>query len=119
MRRTRAGRLLAILVIGALFAAACGGDDDDSSSGGDDSGASTSKALVIARSMDINSLDLSRAYCDTCQIYLTAVYETLVGLDSDNKTLVPRLASKWESNDAQTEFTFTLDADAKFPDGSA
>src|SRR4051812_33187663 len=118
MRRTHAGRLLAILVIGALFAAACGGDDDDSSSGGGDSGASTSKALIIARSMDINSLDPSRAYCDTCQIYMTAVYETLLGLDDDNQTLVPRLATKWSGNEDQTEFTFNLDPDAKFPDGS-
>ena len=31
--------------------------------------------------MDVNSLDPQRAYCDTCQIYLTAVYETLIGLD--------------------------------------
>ena len=34
----------------------------------------------------------SRAYCDTCQIFMTAVYETLIGLDPDNNTLVPRLA---------------------------
>jgi peptide/nickel transport system substrate-binding protein len=120
MRTPRAVRLLAVLVIAALFAAACGGDDDDSSSkgGNDGGGASTDKALVIARSMDINSLDPSRAYCDTCQIFLTAVYETLVGLDKDNKTLVPRLATKWSSNDAQTEFTFDLDPDAKFADGA-
>ncbi|HBB84346.1 MAG TPA: ABC transporter substrate-binding protein, partial [Sulfitobacter sp.] len=30
--------------------------------------------LVVGRSMDVNSLDPSRAFCDTCQIYLTAVY---------------------------------------------
>ena len=84
------------------------------------SAADSDKALVIARGMDVNSLDPSRAYCDTCQIFMTAVYETLIGLDaSDNKTLVPRLATKWESNPAQTEFTFTLDPKAKFSDGSA
>jgi len=76
------------------------------------------KALVIDRSMDINSLDPSVAYCDTCQIFLTAVYETLIGLDSDNKTLVPRLALKWESNTDQTEFTFHLNPKATFADGS-
>lgn len=69
--------------------------------------------------MDINSLDPSRAYCDTCQIFMTAVYETLIGLDpKDNTTLEPRLATKWESNTAQTEFTFTLDPKAKFADGT-
>jgi len=122
MRTRRTTRLLVVLVVAALFAAACGGDDDDSSSSGGSSGsdsASAGKALIIARSMDINSLDPSRAYCDTCQIFMTAVYETLVGLDKDNTTLIPRLATKWTSNADQTEFTFDLDPDAKFPDGSA
>jgi peptide/nickel transport system substrate-binding protein len=116
MRTPRTIRFFAVLIVASLLAAACGGDDDDSSSG-DDGGKSADKALVIARSMDINSLDPSRAYCDTCQIFLTAVYETLIGLDKDNKSLVPRLATKWTSNDDQTEFTFDLDPDATFADG--
>ncbi len=74
--------------------------------------------LVIARDIDINSLDPARAWCDTCQIYLSNVYETLIGLDKDNKTLKPRLATKWEANADQSQFTFTLDPNAKFSDGS-
>ena len=73
---------------------------------------------MIARSMDVNSLDPQRAYCDTCQIFMTAVYETLIGLDKDNKTLVPRLATSWTASPDQTEFTFNLDPNAKFADGS-
>ncbi|NTT87659.1 ABC transporter substrate-binding protein [Tabrizicola fusiformis] len=75
------------------------------------------KALVIARDMDVNSLDPARAWCDTCQIYNTSVYEQLVTLDKDNK-LQPLLASSWTVNPEQTEFTFTLDPAAKFSDGS-
>jgi len=74
--------------------------------------------LVIGRSMDVNSLDPSRAFCDTCQIYLTAVYEPLITLDADNKTLVPKLATSWENNADFTEFTFNLNPDAVFSDGS-
>ncbi|MDY0883638.1 ABC transporter substrate-binding protein [Dongia soli] len=74
--------------------------------------------LVIARDIDINSLDPSRAWCDTCQIYMSNVYETLIGLDKDNKTLKPRLATKWEANADQSKFTFTLDPGAKFADGT-
>ena len=74
--------------------------------------------LVIARAMDINSLDPARTWCDTCQIYVSNVYEGLIGLGPDNKTLVPRLATKWESNADQTVFTFHLDPDAVFSDGS-
>lgn len=119
-QRINAGRRLAALaVVGAFTIAACGSDSDSGSSAGDSSGSSSDKALVIARGMDVNSLDPSRAYCDTCQIYMTAVYETLIGLDDDNTTLVPRLATAWESNAEQTEFTFTLDPTAKFADGSA
>ena len=77
------------------------------------------RPLVIARDMDINSLDISRSYCDTCQIFNTAVYETLITVDpADPNTLEPRLATAWEGNADNTEFTFTLDPTATFADGS-
>ena len=110
----------------AISLAACGGDDDDDDDAADgdfitnDATFDDETPLVIARGMDVNSLDPARAYCDTCQIYLTAVYETVIGLDpSDNQTLLPRIASEWSSTDDLTEYTFTLDADAVFADGSA
>lgn len=80
--------------------------------------AAEDKPLVIVRDIDINSLDPARAWCDTCQIYLSNVYETLIGLGTDNKSLTPRLATKWEGNADQSQFTFWLDPDAKFSDGS-
>lgn len=76
------------------------------------------ETLVIARSMDINALDPARAFCDTCQIVLTALYDTMVGLAPDNKTIVPKLAASWEINADQTVFTFKLDPKATFADGS-
>jgi peptide/nickel transport system substrate-binding protein len=86
----------------------------ESSGGGEDA-----RPLVIARDMDVNSLDLSRSYCDTCQIFNTAVYETLITVDpADPNTLLPRLATSWEANDDNTQFTFTLDPTATFADGS-
>ncbi len=111
-------RAAAIGIAGVLVLAACSSSDGPSSDGTSGGGGSSDKALLIARGMDVNSLDPSRAYCDTCQIFMTAVYETLIGLADDNQTLVPRLATKWESNAEQTEFTFTLDPNAKFADGS-
>lgn len=74
--------------------------------------------LVVGRSMDVNSLDPARAFCDTCQIYLTAVYEPLLTLGEDNQTLVPKLATSWKNNADFTEFTFNLNPDAVFSDGS-
>jgi peptide/nickel transport system substrate-binding protein len=75
------------------------------------------RALVIARDMDLNSLDPQRSWCDTCQIYNTSVYEQLTTLDANNK-LTPLLAKSWQSNPEQTKFTFHLDPAAKFSDGS-
>lgn len=80
--------------------------------------AAADDVLVIARDIDINSLDPARGFCDTCQIYFSNVYESLVGLGKDNSTLTPRLATKWEANADQSQFTFHLDPDAKFSDGS-
>ena len=67
------------------------GDDDRSSGGADTTTGATTigsgggggegRELIIARDMDLTTLDPPRAYCDTCQIYLTAVYETLIGVD--------------------------------------
>lgn len=79
--------------------------------------AQDSRPLVIARNIDLNSLDPHRAFCDTCQIYNSSAYESLLTLDKDNR-LVPLLAAKWESNPDQTRFTFDLDPAAKFSDGS-
>jgi peptide/nickel transport system substrate-binding protein len=114
-----AKRFASLAVASVLLIAACGSDNDKTTTTGTGGGGGgDEQALVIARQMDVNSLDPSRAYCDTCQIFMTAVYETLIGLADDNETLVPRLATKWESNPEQTEFTFTLDPNAKFADGS-
>jgi peptide/nickel transport system substrate-binding protein len=109
-----------------LLAACSGGSSKNRTAGGSPvaqgvtgSPAPTNKTLVIARGMDVNSLDPNRAYCDTCQIFLTNVYQTVVGLDpADNQTLIPRLATKWTVNADLTEWTFNLDPKAKFADGS-
>ncbi|MBA4181677.1 MAG: ABC transporter substrate-binding protein [Anaerolinea sp.] len=118
--KVKTGRYVAALVVAvavvAAITAACGGDDDDSGGSG---GGNNDRPLVIARDMDINSMDPSRAYCDTCQIYLTATYDTLIGLDpKDNKTFVARVAEKWEGNADRTQYTFRLNKKAKFADGT-
>ena len=79
--------------------------------------AQNADSLVIARNMDINSLDPHRTFCDTCQIYDSAVYEGLLSLDKDNK-VIPVLAESYAANGDQTEFTFKINAKAVFSDGS-
>jgi peptide/nickel transport system substrate-binding protein len=36
--------------------------------------AAADEALIIARQLDINSLDPARGFCDTCQIYFSNFY---------------------------------------------
>jgi len=76
------------------------------------------KPVVVARDMDFNSLDPARAFCDTCQIYLSSVYDRLVDLSPDNKSIVPMLAKEWSANGDATVITFKLDPNAKFSDGT-
>jgi peptide/nickel transport system substrate-binding protein len=76
------------------------------------------RPVVIARDMDLNSLDPSRAFCDTCQIYLSSVYDRLVDLSPDNKSVVPMIAREWSISDDHKVVTFKLDPAAKFSDGS-
>ena len=137
-RRRSPASLLAILFAMLLAAAACGSDsgggaatDDsgdttttaadsgDDTTPTDDSGGEEARELIIARDIDIQTLDPQRSFCDTCQIYLTATYQTLIGIDpNDPSVQVPRLATDWSANDDSTEFTFNLNPDAVFADGT-
>ncbi len=102
----------ALLSTACLFAAALGGVTAAGSA------RAAEDTLVVARAMDINSLDPARAYCDTCQIYLSAVYDTLLTLGADNKTIVPDLAQSWDVSPDVTTFTFHLNPKATFSDGT-
>ena len=73
--------------------------------------------LVIARDMDLTSLDPQRAFCDTCMIFNASVYETLVTFDPEQK-IAPLLAASWEVSADQKTFTFKLDPNARFSDGT-
>lgn len=83
-----------------------------------DVAAAQERPVVIARDMDLATLDPSRAICDTCQIYFSSVYDRLVDLSPDNKSIVPMLAKEWTISDDQKVLTFNLDPNAKFSDGS-
>ncbi len=83
-----------------------------------DVAAAQERPVVIARDMDLATLDPSRAICDTCQIYFSSVYDRLVDLSPDNKSIVPMLAKEWTISDDQKVLTFNLDPNAKFSNGS-
>ena len=118
-RRKKSRLSVASIALAALILANCGASNTTSTDNGTEVGAVPARELIIARDMDLNSLDPARTYCDTCQIYMAAAYETLIGLDVDDPTIqIPRIATTWEANADNTVFTFGLNPDAKFADGS-
>lgn len=110
--RSRTSVAVAALAVGVLALSACAGAATTSTTSG-------VRELVIARAMDLSTLDPDRGYCDTCQILYSAMYDTLVTVGIDDPTaVVPRLATSWTASDDMTRYTFTLDPDAVFSDGS-
>jgi peptide/nickel transport system substrate-binding protein len=111
---------MAGIALATLVVANCGGSTSSSTDTEVAAVETPARELIVARDMDINSLDPARTYCDTCQIYMAAAYETLIGLDVNDPSIqIPRIATSWEGNADNTVFTFQLNPDAKFADGSA
>lgn len=111
---------MAGIALAALVVANCGGSTSSSTDTEVAAVETPARELIVARDMDINSLDPARTYCDTCQIFMAAAYETLIGLDVNDPSIqIPRIATSWEANADNTVFTFQLNPDAKFADGSA
>jgi len=105
-----------VIVLLSVVTAACGGSSDDNATSS--TGSSTSGTIIIARQTDLTTLDPDRAFCDTCQIYLSAAYQTLVTLKQGSLTdAAPELASKWDVASDLKTYTFHLDPKAKFADG--
>lgn len=120
-RRALVGSLLAVAML-----AACGGDSESEADGGAETTASgaggdgqSDRDVVILRDMDLSTLDPHRMWCDTCMIVLSGVYERLVNVNpADPSELQPGLAESWSVNEDNTEFTFKLDPDARWADGT-
>jgi len=75
--------------------------------------------LVIAIAEDTASLDPGRAFETLPSIIHKATYQTLVTFPPDSvESVIPNLAKSWEISDDGLVYTFSLDENAKFADGS-
>ncbi len=80
--------------------------------------------VVIGKKMDSDTkFDPARAFEELYVLVLGSVYDTLVQWAPtedgyDYQKLVPELATDWSSNEDATRWTFTLDPDARFHDGT-
>src|SRR5581483_11072247 len=104
MPRSAICRALGVLAVALLFAA-CSSSNNNAGKGSNAGGAATKaaaggspvaggntapggsgKTIIIARQTDLSTLDPENSFCDTCQIYLSAVYQTLVTLKPGSLT---------------------------------
>ena len=77
------------------------------------------ETLVVDANFQLKTADPARAFEPTASLVLHPVYETLVTFEgSDVTKVVPLLASVPEISDDVSRFTFTLNPDATFSDGS-
>ncbi|WP_144875445.1 ABC transporter substrate-binding protein [Microbacterium sp. 1.5R] len=114
MSSRRSTSAIAIGAVAIFALAGCSGGNSANNS----SSSQGSDSLVIDTAFSIETADPGHTYDPTGNMIAKALYETLVDFEgSDVSTPVPGLAS-WEQNDAATEFTFTLEGDRVFSDGS-
>lgn len=105
--------LASSLAVAALVLAGCSASSNNAASGG-------GGTLTVDTSFVLKTLDPGLVYEQTGNIIVHALYDTLVTYEgSDVTTVVPELASEWEQSDDGTTWTFTLNPDATFADGSA
>ncbi|OSP08151.1 ABC transporter substrate-binding protein [Microbacterium sp. LEMMJ01] len=110
-------RITPVIALGAVALLALAGCSGGNSANTPES-SQGSDSLVIDTAFSIETADPGHTYDPTGNMIAKALYETLVDFEgSDVSTPVPGLAS-WEQNDEATEFTFTLEGDRVFSDGS-
>ena len=77
------------------------------------------RVLVIGHAEATDSLDPARGYTQTTGVIHRATYETLVTFpDADASEILPMLATDWTISEDGLNYTFNLNPDAIFSDGS-
>lgn len=100
-------RCLSLLLSILLLAGLCGCSDNYQA------GMEFSYALP----QNVDSLDPQTAAKQSSHLVIGSIFQGLCGIDDQGK-VIPGAARKWESNDANTQFTFHLYTDAKWSNGA-
>lgn len=102
-----------------LLLAACGGDGETSGEEGGDANASDDEqVLIYARGGDSTSLDFASTSDGESSRVTINIFEGLVAYDKESFEVVPALAHDWDVSDDGTKYTFYLEEDVKFHDGT-
>lgn len=77
------------------------------------------KQLVVARDMDLDTLDPHHAWSGTGQIVIKAMYDQLTNIDpNDPSKVLPYLATEWTISEDALTYTFKIREGVKFHSGN-
>ncbi|MFA1820975.1 ABC transporter substrate-binding protein [Virgibacillus oceani] len=99
---------------------ACNGDGGESSDEGssDEGSNDEEQILVFARGGDSTSLDFASVSDGESSRVTKNIFESLLNYERDSFEIVPGLAHDWEVSEDGLEYTFYLEEDVKFHDGT-
>src|SRR5262249_35041585 len=107
------GRFSALLALACLTVAACGTGGGQQTTSGPKHG----DTLKVAIGIDPDTLDPAQQTTTTIGQIVDMIAETLVTID-EKGVLQPLLATRWEGSSDGLSWTFTLQQNVKFHDGT-
>lgn len=114
---TRYFRAAAVLATAAaLTLAGCSGGN---SANNPDPSAPATTTLVVDTAFSLETGDPGRTYVPTGNMLVHAMYDTLLTFEGEDGTTPQASLATMTQNDTATEFTFALDGERTFSDGSA
>lgn len=111
--------LAAVMVL--TMAVGCGNSDSADNSGGSDSGLASNQELVFQETSDATTMDTIQSSTMADQHAAAPVYEGLLRRELDdngNLILVPGAAESYDVDETETVYTFYLQPEGKFSDGT-
>src|SRR5699024_6111631 len=109
--------LFTMFIIVVLLAA-CGGDDEKTSKGEGSTTGDDEQTLIYARGGDSTSLDFASTSDGESSRVTRNIFESLVTYDKDSFEIVPALAQDWDISEDGKIYTFYLEENVKFHDGT-
>lgn len=123
VKHTKSLVILLLLIIGTVLAA-CSGSGDNNGNGDAEANAEAEEGsggggtLIFGRGSDSTSLDPSRTTEGETFKVTKNIYETIVDFEDEGTEIVPGLAHDWEVSDDGLTYTFELEEDVTFHDGT-
>ncbi|HLR54120.1 MAG TPA: ABC transporter substrate-binding protein [Pseudogracilibacillus sp.] len=114
--------ILLLLMIGSVLAACSGGNNDGNNADAEgenaEEGAGEGGTLIFGRGSDSTSLDPSRTTEGETFKVTKNIFETIVDFEDEGTEIVEGLAHDWDVSDDGLEYTFELEEDVTFHDGT-